>query len=241
MIAEIDDLPRTEEFCFDDAPPGERMEFRLVYRGQLVSGQSKHRVPEKHRIRQSFHRQLTELWRRVPALRRQLTDPTDAWTSPPNMVRPHKPNTLVIERVSPGARGAIPWVERIANDFSRCGFRFVPLVRRQNGFTCALDILFLRRSHPGDLFVDGDIDNRIKTLIDSLRMPRSASEIQASAEEGEDPFYCLLEDDTLITRLTVTTDRLLTPLEGESEKGVELVIHVTVTDPGALLGENGLV
>lgn len=33
----------------------------------------------------------------------------------------------------------------------------------------------------------------------------------------EDPFFCLLEDDSLITRLAVETDRLLEPVSSDSE------------------------
>jgi hypothetical protein len=32
----------------------------------------------------------------------------------------------------------------------------------------------------------------------------------ASATPDEDPFFCLLEDDSLITEVNITTDRLLT-------------------------------
>src|SRR5665213_757384 len=66
----------------------------------------------------------------------------------------------------------LPFTEYIANDYARCGFRFVPLVRKKNGFTYGLDILFLRRGHPGELIVSGDLDNRLKTLIDGLKVPR---------------------------------------------------------------------
>ena len=44
---------------------------------------------------------------------------------------------------------------------------------------------------------------------------------------GEDPFYCLLEDDRLITSVTVTTDRLLVPQDSSWQPNdVFLVILV---------------
>jgi len=45
--------------------------------------------------------------------------------------------------------------------------------------------------------------------------------------DEQDYFFCLLEDDHLITEFTVTSDRLLAPLRtGESENDVYLVIKV---------------
>jgi hypothetical protein len=135
-----------------------------------------------------------------------------------------------------------PMTEIIADEYDRCGFRFVPLVRKKNGFTCALDILFLRRGHPGELIVSADLDNRIKTLFDSLKIPGQCSEVKATPEPGENPFFCLLEDDSLITSVKITTDRLLTPKgEDEGRWDVELVVHVTVIDPNALLGRYNLI
>src|SRR6266849_6098917 len=52
------------------------------------------------------------------------------------------------------------------------GKQFVPLVRQSLALACSLDILFLRREEPGSLILQGgDIDNRIKTLFDALKMP----------------------------------------------------------------------
>jgi hypothetical protein len=43
----------------------------------------------------------------------------------------------------------------------------------------------------------------------------------------EDPFYCLLEDDRLITEVSVTTDTLLTQeIEDEPQNTVKLIIGV---------------
>lgn len=119
-------------------------------------------------------------------------------------------------------------IEVIADRWERCGFRFVPLITRDEGLGCALDILFLRRDHPGNFVKSGgDIDNRIKVLLDALRMPQNCDEAPDKQEPEQDPFFCLLEDDSLITDLKITTDRLLAPKsEGEREHDVRLVIHV---------------
>jgi hypothetical protein len=92
-----------------------------------------------------------------------------------------------------------------------------------------LDITFLRPEAPGAIITKGgDIDNRIKTLLDGLRMPKDMTEIPTgdAPTADENPFYCLLEDDTLVTRLNVDADRLLEPVKDRSD--VLLLIHVQI-------------
>jgi hypothetical protein len=111
-----------------------------------------------------------------------------------------------------------------ANDI----YRFVPLIGERLATSCSLDILFLRRDAPGGLVKHGgDLDNRIKVLFDALRMPQNRGELPTSAPEtDEDPFYCLLEDDRFINGVTITTDKLLTPLEPNSEERIHDVLLV---------------
>jgi hypothetical protein len=235
----------TQRFVFDEEPEGSILELRLLYKGRLPAETSRPRVHDKHHIRRCFHAQLKELWSRYPPLDRQRTEKLTLQVTPVNLIS--HPGGGVKEVVSyvPGSapEGAKPWVEHVAEMYRICGFRFVPLVRKEAGFTCSLKILFLRRGHPGELISSGgDIDNRVKVLFDGLKMPKNYGEIQATPEHGEDPFFCLLEDDSLITTVEITTDRLLTPLiEDESETDVELVVHVTVIDPQALFGSTGLI
>ena len=79
-----------------------------------------------------------------------------------------------------------------------------------------MSILFLRRDIPGSIISAGDIDNRIKTVIDGLRRPRNGKELvgNETPQAGEDPFYVLLEDDKQVTHLEVETDTLLDPPTG---------------------------
>lgn len=106
-------------------------------------------------------------------------------------------------------------------------FTFKPLVCDYVKTVAELDIVFLRPEEPGSIFSQsGDIDNRIKTLIDGLRIPKE-NEIPQSdiPEKGENPFFCLLEDDKLITHLSVTTDRLL---KHKNHQDVFLMINVNI-------------
>ena len=177
------------------------MEFRLVYRGALRSNDS---VAAKHKLRRALHPQLKALWNQPP-----------------------------LEQQRPLYMDANAAFGSLRQTQGR--FTFAPLVNSKLSLVAELDILFLRRQRPGALLHHGgDIDNRLKTLLDSLRVPQAKqSEIpqDESPLPGEDPLYCLLEDDALVTRLTVTTDQLLEPGEDPSEAWV--VIHVTVKDTAA--------
>ena len=92
---------------------------------------------------------------------------------------------------------------------------------------CAIDILFLRHEDPGSLVLQGgDIDGRIKTLFDALRIP-SEEEEKVGGAPTDNPLYCLLESDSLISDLSVRTARLL----GDRTKkphAVRLTIDITI-------------
>jgi hypothetical protein len=57
-------------------------------------------------------------------------------------------------------------------------------------------------------------------------MPKVINELPAgdSPEQNEDPFFCLLDDDSLVTGLSVRTDRLLEPVANSAE--AQLLVHV---------------
>ena len=90
----------------------------------------------------------------------------------------------------------------------------------------------MRRQDPYKAFDPvGDLDNRVKTLIDGLRMPQSPQEIGKNRPgPDEDPFFCLMDDDSAIFNFRVTVDRLLVPPEPtEDERDIVAVIGVRVT------------
>ncbi len=170
------------------------MQFTLTYQGQL---KSKAKPSEKHVLRQHFHRQLAVLWRERP-----LADYRN-WLEP----------------------------QTTSNSWSllrtKEGFTFAPLVTESLRAVVELNIVILWPQPVGAIIVSGgDIDNRLKTLFDSLKMPSAPSDLptQAQPEDGENPFFCLLEDDSLVSKVTVSTDRLLEPTNHTSE--VSLYIQV---------------
>jgi len=177
------------------------MEFRLFYRGNLRSnGSPKH----KQAIRRILHGQFQVLWEQKP-----LQKIKNVFLYPKHPPPNDKANNIIRKMES---------------------FTFAPLVCESTQWTATLDITLLKREPPGSIVTQsGDIDNRLKTLLDALRIPHDKSELPVGEEpgEGETPFFCLLEDDSLLTSISVTTDRLLGPVASNSE--VVLLMKVVTT------------
>jgi hypothetical protein len=195
------------------------MEFHLLYDGPLHADTQRHHwVQEKHTIRKVFHRQITYLWKTHPFLAVRY-------------------KAMCRDPFTDSSEESIRWVDLQARNFNKCGFNFLPLVGQVFDIACSLDVLFLRRSHPGSLVSKGgDIDNRIKVLFDALRIPDQCSELPPSAKpsDRENPFFSLLQDDKLITQFKVTTDRLLTPSSSDHpENDAFLLIKVRALATGA--------
>jgi hypothetical protein len=133
-----------------------------------------------------------------------------------------------------GLSNQITQLEALADQFTRLDYRFVPLTTTTMSLIASLEILFLRPEAPGGVIKSGDIDNRLKTLFDALKMPSSEAELGgylASAGD-ENPFFVLLEDDKLISHVAVETDVLLQPTPSANGEflpnDARLVITVTL-------------
>jgi hypothetical protein len=186
------------------------MEFRLTYTGPLlatqrdpITGQKDNRADHKHDLRREFHRQLRRLWDITPFLN--------------NAEIRYREKHLKHD------------ISSLASRFNLYGFNFVPLVTHDIELLCGLEILLLRPDRPGGIWA-GDIDNRIKTLLDALRIPVATERYsERTPAHDEKPFFCLLEEDMLITKLSVDTDQLLafTP-DAESNSQVQLIITARI-------------
>ena len=216
------------------------MRFRLTYEGELRPTQRDAFPSEpdklalhKHTIRRVFHKQMKRLWETNRFLRDYRTSPNNYNVANPT----HPVAQRSIAQESPGFFGggpddSIPLLEAIAMqpDNHAFGYRFVPLIRDGIALLCSLDILFLRRDIPGSVIQAGDIDNRIKTLIDALRRPIHHNEMPSGTEpqSDDDPFFCLLADDKYISHFAVETDTLLDPITTDTsdQRQVKLVITV---------------
>ena len=150
---------------------------------------------DKHEIREYFYPQMKRLWD----------------TEPLRICRSEFLNSL----------GALSVLKEID------GVTFAPLVSSVLRFVCQLDIIILWPEEPGVLSkVGGDIDNRLKTLFDALQCP-DINQIQPVKERFTDkqPFFCLLENDKLVTGVNVKTHTLLRDAD---ETDVSVLIHVMV-------------
>jgi hypothetical protein len=175
------------------------VQFTLIYRGPLPANGD---ARSKQAIRRQLHPQLKHLFTYPPLIGRVTTMLSEVQTLRPN----------IIEHVG--------------------GFRFAPLVTTRYDLNATIELLFLRPEPPGRLITQGgDIDNRLKTLFDALRMPRVAGEIPSgdAPQQDEDPFFCLLQDDALITEIDVKTDVLLEPAASPSEVHLFLRVRTSKT------------
>jgi hypothetical protein len=194
------------------------MEFRLYYRGPLKSNGG---VVEKQKIRRVFHAQLKKLWSQEP-----------------------------LNEYAGGEGKYLNYLTEDDNDagegasiiYSLSGFKFACLITERLKLHAEIDILFLRPEPSGYIIHTGggDIDNRLKTLFDSLRQPLSTNEIPTGDVPGAEelPFHCLLSDDVLISKVAVTTDQLL---NANSIDEVVLVIHVRIKGRSTTFGNLGLI
>ena len=176
------------------------MQFTLLYRGSLPSNGE---ARTKQAIRRQLHPQLKQLWS-IPPMKKHVNTLLDEVQT----LRP-----CIIERLE--------------------SFRFAPLITTKLDLIATTELLFLRPEPPGRLITQGgDIDNRLKTLFDALRMPRVAAEIPSGdcPQAGEDPFFCLLQDDALITEIDVKTDVLLDPTAGQSDAHLFIRVKTGVVD-----------
>jgi hypothetical protein len=64
-----------------------------------------------------------------------------------------------------------------------------------------------------------DIDNRTKTLLDALRCPQNEHEVGENTPRDAGPIYTLLDDDHLVTKLSVNTSHLLSDIPFNAKPG----------------------
>ena len=202
-----------------DCPVEDFMEFHLTYNGELLKActNGNRRVWEKHQIRREIHKQLVTLWGTHPLLKFYSQD--------------HH-----VEGPSHGmyfVAHALTSPEQIAKRHEG----YVPLVSEEFGTFCDLNILFLRAEPVGQIIKrnagGGDIDNRLKTLLDALCIPQRGAVPEPRQQDDPDPspMFVLLSDDSLVTSLNVRADRLLTTsTDDPAEACVVIQVNVKVVD-----------
>ncbi|WP_316234214.1 hypothetical protein [Bradyrhizobium sp. SZCCHNR1098] len=186
------------------------MKFRLVFEGEIPPRQQTS-ADIVHGIRLSLAPQLRALWTFLP-----LAEESREWLKHPDE---NEKSYAIFEQ--------------------RGNTIFAPIVSKRNDLQCELEVLFLRRQSPGQLIGDGgDIDNRLKTLLDALSVPPPAQSGRFSVMGPSDLVFCLLQDDALVTRLSVETDRLLRPTA--SQYDLVAIIQVYIRASRVTFGTIGL-
>ena len=209
------------------------MRFRLTYEGLLrpsgnnLRGDGGVRIAQhKHEIRRVFHRQMKRLWETDGFLRNYRIDPKSRHIGD----SPSSAADTAYAAWAPPEDKLKPLVDIVADRHRMYGYRFVPLVTSYFHLLCSLHILFLRHDIPGSAIQAGDIDNRIKTLIDALSIPPDQTGLvgeDGTPRDGEDPFFCLLQDDNLVGGFSVETDTLLNPpCDPEGDRAAKIVVTV---------------
>lgn len=206
------------------------VQFRLLYSGNLLgASRNDTRASLKHQIRQELSPQLKRLWETNLHLQRFSRAHARFW----HENHPEDKEQLPTQD-GPEIQSMlrIHGLNHIAHNFERAGQQFIPLVTEEMGLRCKLEILFLRPEESGNLYVSGDLDNRIKTLFDALRIAKDANEMGGSPISKE-PLYCLLEDDRVISEIRVNTDQLLLLPKEQSihPNDVFLVIEISLQAP----------
>lgn len=191
----------------------EAMEFRLIYYGQLLkaAGRANPRVWEKHQIRLNLHPQIKRLWEVNPLL--------GFYSQEQHLEKGGLAHYVVMHRLTQ------------TQEIAKRNRGYIPVVNAEFGMLCDLDILFLRSEPSGGVIRrdagGGDIDNRMKTLLDALCIPVVEPERRESDPPDPNPFYVLMTDDSLITSLKITADRLLEPATNDPAEAC-VVIHAKV-------------
>lgn len=170
------------------------MKFTLTYEGELRTSSKKSggrsSADRKHELRSHFHHQLQRLW--------QVNGFLKNWAKKVDHYNHSRMEDLLL-----------------SNSPKIASMGFIPLVSRAVCLDCWVDFRILRPSH--DSVNAPDIDNQVKVLFDALKMPRTQDEMGKNFDQSSSPMYVLLEDDSLVTKITSTQDELLQPVPGKTE------------------------
>lgn len=205
------------------------MKFNLTYKGRLPSAGNKPKPAAAWEVRAQFHPQLVDLWKNHPSLQFVNENRHFPKTGGASLLQGHHLYPTALEPLAREQQigRQRPEILDLCEEINKFGHEFRPLVRETYALHCGLKILFLRHEPPGRVYNGGDIDGRIKTLLDGLAMPQHKEQVEAAPSGSPSLVYCLLEDDSMISGLNVESERLWGARD-QSKDYVELTIEVDV-------------
>jgi hypothetical protein len=209
------------------------MKFTLTFDGFLPPSANKPKNEDKWTIRNQLSPQFKDLWSSHPALIEVEANRHFPKTGGTTLRQTHHLYPGPIEVAEWTASSKPSEILDLCEPIEKHGAWFRPLIRESYALHCGLKIIFLRQEPPGKVYQGGDIDGRIKTLLDGLTMPQHKEQVLATASKM-DPIYCLLEDDSLVSGLDVESERLLTD-KHNSVNFVRLIIQVDVRVKRAII------
>jgi len=186
------------------------MELYLKYEGILKSNAD---PKEKHRLRKHFHSQIKRFVESDEHLKNKKCWQLESFLK-------QDPNEM--------------------NAISKKGdFYFASLISSKLHLLAEINHTILWHDLPGQIIGQGDIDNKLKTLFDALSCPPHESQITGlKPENGEEPFFCLLEDDKLIQNVNIRTHTLLE--NNVDKRDIFVLIHVQSKATRLVWGNMGL-
>ncbi|MEX0318639.1 MAG: hypothetical protein AB3N21_11845 [Ruegeria sp.] len=177
------------------------MRLRLTYRGALKGNSRK--KEDVWALREAFHPQLKRFWEAHQHLNSLKTH---------RLLGPEKgkdPERLLLS-------------EQFAEFYKVGHIHFVPLATREMHLACEISVLLLVSPNSPHLLAKGDIDNRMKTMLDGLRMPQQRSELLSEHrnDQSGEPHYVLMEDDSQVSKLSVEYDTYLAAEQSDIQNDV---------------------
>lgn len=141
-------------------------------------------------MRRSFHTQLQKVWGKEPFGILKKWEDTNFSAGAPNFIR------------------------------TNSGQTFVPIYGKDVGVGVDLDITLLTcMPERKSVLSAGDLDNRVKRIVDALRVPKGHGEMLAGLPDGG-RWHCLMEDDDAVLSLSAR----LGPYLGSDDPSVSFAV-----------------
>lgn len=87
----------------------------------------------------------------------------------------------------------------------------------------------------------GDLDNRLKTLIDGLTRPANTQQMKDFVPGDPDGTFCLLDDDHLVKRLSVDARTSYEPTDDASGALVVVTAKIVLNDSADMTSPTGTI